>query len=1624
MVRYNSGRVRKFDQTGITSDRYQFLGLEQAEPDLGDPIVGVSSVIANPAPPGDQYVLAAVDGQVGKRYWLKSTNLVGIGSTGTQGTAGPPGSQGVQGSLSNFQGTQGRQGTQGNQGLQGNQGIQGVQGFLSNFQGTQGNQGSQGTQGNQGLQGTQGNQGLQGTSGNQGSQGLQGNQGVQGVQGFLSNFQGTQGNQGSQGLQGNQGTQGLQGSIGSQGTQGFQGIQGNQGTQGLQGSIGSQGTQGFQGIQGNQGLQGNFGNQGVQGAQGSQGVQGPNGSFGAKGDQGVQGLQGLQGTSVQGSQGAQGVLSNFQGTQGNQGIQGSQGMQGAQGVQGFLSNFQGTQGNQGLQGNQGIQGVQGFLSNFQGTQGIQGSQGSQATQGVQGAQGSIGPQGFQGLQSSQGMQGNIGNQGGQGLQGLQGTQGFSGSTGSKGDQGAQGLQGLQGSQGNQGLSNQGPQGPQGSQGSQGLQGSQGTQGFTGGEGRQGAQGPQGVQGLSGGEGRQGAQGPQGVQGVQGLQGFSGNVGSKGDQGAQGVGAQGTQGLQGFSGSIGGKGDQGAQGIQGVQGLTGISPLTSASLAVIDAAVSSTINLGSGARLSTVASVSAMATRTEVPGSTSIVVFDGNGNRSATTAGKYYLSAVSKLFYWVNRGGGGWGDDPAGTTVELQFSYDGSTGWTALDQVTTSIVSSNNTWIQREIILSNFSGSQYYNGVYLRFVQSPLSRSSNVDTWAFTSVIYQAGSAGGGGSTSTGSNSLAVMDVSSTSTISLPSYPSTSGVRLTTVSGVTGMTSRTEVPGSTPIVVFDGNGIANSTRTVTLPNRVYLSTVNKLYYWVIKGGGGWGDEPFDTLSLQYSYDGTNWLGTIDSTAYQDILSTNTWTQKSVTVPAAAKYYNGVYLRFSQPGYNTSSTYRSWAITSIIPDFGAAGGGSSGGSTSLALVDLSSSNNFDFPTPQPGARLTTVSAVTGMATRTEVPGSTPIVVFDGNGFYGSTRTATIKNKVFLANVDKVYYWVIKGGGGWGDEPFDTLSLQYSIDGTAWSATIDSTNYSDILSTNSWTLKSVTVPAGAKYYNGVYLRFSQPGYNTSSVYRSWAFTSVLFDLNSISSSGSGKSTSFALMDLSSSSNIIFPTPQPGTRLTTVGSVTGMATRTEVPSSTPIVVFDGNGFYGSTRWVSIPNKVFLGGMSRLYYWVNRGGGGWGDTPYDTLSLQYSIDGTTWSATIDSISQTTSYDGTSEISSNQWTLREVDIPQGAKYYNGVYLRFSQSTYNTSNVYYTWAVTSIVATINEYDQSYTPSTLSLIDLLNQDTFNLTKPRTAARITTVSGVAGMATRTEVPSSTPIVVFGEADLYPGFYGSSRTLTNRSKIFLSNVNQVQFYVNKGGSNGAQTWGDEPFSSLFLQYSADGITWSTLYEVVRTTVSPNTWTLQTVTVPAGAKYYNGVFLRFSQQSYNASSSYYTWAATSVVALPSSGTSGTISYSDDTTTNSTYYPSVISATSGGSLRISSTKLTYNPSTGRLSSSSVSDSKGDLRTIPVNVKSTGYTLVLSDAGKIISTSSGITIPTNVFSSGDAISVFNNSASTQTITASSVTMYFPGYSSAFGSITLDARGVCTILCVSSNVFVISGAGLIP
>ena len=91
-------------------------------------------------------------------------------------------------------------------------------------------------------------------------------------------------------------------------------------------------------------------------------------------------------------------------------------------------------------------------------------------------------------------------------------------------------------------------------------------------------------------------------------------------------------------------------------------------------------------------------------------------------------------------------------------------------------------------------------------------------------------------------------------------------------------------------------------------------------------------------------------------------------------------------------------------------------------------------------------------------------------------------------------------------------------------------------------------------------------------------------------------------------------------------------------------------------------------------------------------------------------------------------------------------------------------------------------------------------------------------------------------------------------------------------------------------------------------------------------------------------------------------------------------------------------------------------------KTSAYTLTASDNDRLITTTSNITVPSGVFSPANGTTIYNNSASNITITpAGGVTLRLSG-SNITGTRTLAQRGVCTILCVASNEFIITGSGL--
>tara|TARA_B100001996_G_scaffold240409_1_gene185867 strand:+ start:543 stop:1514 length:972 start_codon:yes stop_codon:yes gene_type:complete len=106
-------------------------------------------------------------------------------------------------------------------------------------------------------------------------------------------------------------------------------------------------------------------------------------------------------------------------------------------------------------------------------------------------------------------------------------------------------------------------------------------------------------------------------------------------------------------------------------------------------------------------------------------------------------------------------------------------------------------------------------------------------------------------------------------------------------------------------------------------------------------------------------------------------------------------------------------------------------------------------------------------------------------------------------------------------------------------------------------------------------------------------------------------------------------------------------------------------------------------------------------------------------------------------------------------------------------------------------------------------------------------------------------------------------------------------------------------------------------------------------------------------------------------------------------------------------------------SGSVTDDKGDVRVIPKVAKTSSYTLVASDAGKCISTNSGVTIPNAVFAAGQAVTIWNDSSSSITITQGSGFQLRKAGETSTGNVTLTNFGLATLWWNTGGTAVISG-----
>ena len=109
--------------------------------------------------------------------------------------------------------------------------------------------------------------------------------------------------------------------------------------------------------------------------------------------------------------------------------------------------------------------------------------------------------------------------------------------------------------------------------------------------------------------------------------------------------------------------------------------------------------------------------------------------------------------------------------------------------------------------------------------------------------------------------------------------------------------------------------------------------------------------------------------------------------------------------------------------------------------------------------------------------------------------------------------------------------------------------------------------------------------------------------------------------------------------------------------------------------------------------------------------------------------------------------------------------------------------------------------------------------------------------------------------------------------------------------------------------------------------------------------------------------------------------------------------------------------------SNLADSAGSLRNIPSagSEKTTAYTLTISDIGEYVTvgTSGSITVVNDVFSAGNAVSIYNNTSGNVTLTMSITTAYIAGTDSDKATMTLATRGLATLLFFSASAVVVTG-----
>ena len=116
-----------------------------------------------------------------------------------------------------------------------------------------------------------------------------------------------------------------------------------------------------------------------------------------------------------------------------------------------------------------------------------------------------------------------------------------------------------------------------------------------------------------------------------------------------------------------------------------------------------------------------------------------------------------------------------------------------------------------------------------------------------------------------------------------------------------------------------------------------------------------------------------------------------------------------------------------------------------------------------------------------------------------------------------------------------------------------------------------------------------------------------------------------------------------------------------------------------------------------------------------------------------------------------------------------------------------------------------------------------------------------------------------------------------------------------------------------------------------------------------------------------------------------------------------------------------------LNVTTISDSKGSLRDIPINTQSSSasYTLVDSDAGKVVqahTTTATVVVPDSVFSVGNVVTILNGGTGNITISQGTGFSLRNSGDGTTGNRTLAQYGMATIYFSAASIGYISGSNM--